>query len=93
MTDKNYIYGTDYLRDLGEQVSKEQLEAVSKTAQLFASTFSSAEGQRVLEILKGYLEVPTWDPNENHNHGYFREGQNSVVRFIINQVNYNKRGK
>lgn len=49
----------------------------------FRRLFTTPEGIEVLEHLRAAtLLQPTWNPNLGPNHGYAREGQNSIVRYI-----------
>ena len=50
---------------------------------LFARTFGTEEGQKVLAWLRdNYLENPSWQPGADSSFGHWREGQNSVIREI-----------
>lgn len=50
---------------------------------LFARTFGTEEGQKVLVWLRdNYLEQPSWQPGTDSSFGQWREGQNSVIREI-----------
>lgn len=54
---------------------------------LIARTFSTENGQRVLAWLReSYLENPSWQPGAESSFGYYREGQNSVVRDIEKRI-------
>jgi hypothetical protein len=50
---------------------------------LFARTFGTEEGQKVLAWLRDtYLENPSWQPGADSSFGHWREGQNTVIREI-----------
>jgi len=54
---------------------------------LFARTFGTEEGQKVLAWLRDtYLEQPSWQPGADSSFGMFREGQNSIVRDIESRI-------
>lgn len=53
----------------------------------FLATFDTPSGKKVLEwLIKHTLETPTWWPDADYNksvaNGFWREGQNSLVRQI-----------
>ena len=49
----------------------------------FLKCFSTASGKKVLEWLCLHtLESPTWWPAQETSYGYFREGQNSLMRQV-----------
>lgn len=95
---KNSPYGLDAL-DI-EQKESEQQEAARQAAinTVFGKCFNSPAGKRVLEYLsKMTLEQPTWVPSagvldgaSTVQHGFVREGQNSIVREIFSRVNQSK---
>ena len=44
----------------------------------------SNDGKTVLNWLVGsYLHQPTWAPGYDKDFGYFREGQNTIIREIV----------
>lgn len=54
---------------------------------LIARTFSTEEGQKVLAWLREtYLENPSWQPGAESSFGFYREGQNAVVRDIEKRI-------
>lgn len=54
---------------------------------LIARTFSTEQGQKVLTWLRqAYLENPSWQPGAESSFGYYREGQNSVIRDIEKRI-------
>lgn len=69
-------------------------EAASKAYELnihFLRTFSTPSGKKVLEWLTSHtLDTPTWWPSADYQkavaNGFFREGQNSLVRQILHNI-------
>jgi len=54
---------------------------------MIARTFSTENGQKVLAWLREqYLENPSWQPGAESSFGFFREGQNSVIRDIEKRI-------
>lgn len=75
------------------KLSPEQTEALGKECALYGQCFNTAAGKQVLELLKDKLEGQTWNPNMGPNYGYYNEGQNDVLKYIINRVKYSRRDK
>jgi hypothetical protein len=49
--------------------------------------FSSADGTKVLKFLKEqYLEKECWTPGNDPSYGFYRDGENAVVRDIIKRM-------
>tara|TARA_R100000278_G_C5371245_1_gene128989 strand:+ start:257 stop:433 length:177 start_codon:yes stop_codon:yes gene_type:complete len=49
--------------------------------------FSTEEGQKVLQHLQSItIDQPAWTPGAEPSYGYAREGQNSIVREIIQRM-------
>lgn len=78
-----------------EEPNREQLElAKQKEYELdviFLTTFNTASGKKVLEWLISHtLDTPTWWPDADYNkavaNGFFREGQNSLIRQVKAKV-------
>lgn len=70
--------------DLDEQV---RLEAVDDETDdlnlLVAKTFGSEAGQKVLAWMRDfYLERPCWEPGAEASLGYWKSGQQAVIRDI-----------
>jgi hypothetical protein len=73
-------------------------EAEAKKYELnhqFRECFESPAGKVVLEWLKAHtLDTPTWWPSADYNksvaNGFFREGQNSLIRQMISMINQAK---
>lgn len=50
---------------------------------IYLRCFSTEDGTKVLKHLREItIEQPTWYAGESESHGFYREGQNSVVRDI-----------
>ena len=65
-------------------VPQEQKDQLEKRNSIFRACFSTSAGQKVLEYLKTkYLDKPVC-MIDNVYYGYVREGQNDVVREIMN---------
>ncbi len=65
-------------------VFKNEPSEIDKT---YMRVFSSEEGQKVLEHLKSItIDQPAWTPGAEPSFGYSREGQNSIVREIIQRM-------
>jgi len=69
-------------------------EAEIKAKQLnawFTQCFGSDAGKRVLEYLKtNTLDKPCFLPGQEVNTGIWREGQNNLVREILNRIEKGK---
>ena len=37
----------------------------------------------LLHLKKTYLDAPTWTPGYENSFGYFRDGQNTIIREIL----------
>lgn len=75
-----------------QEPDKEQVEAAKQKAYEedidFLKCFSTASGKRVLEWINKYtLDSPTWWPGRPAEFGYWREGQNNLVRQIKSKIN------
>jgi hypothetical protein len=52
-----------------------------------ARAFATDEGRALMEWLEAtYLAQPSWAPGYDHSYGYFREGQNTLVREIKSRI-------
>ena len=62
--------------DIKEVTTKrEELDRLAKRV------FSTEDGQKLLKWMREvYLENPSWQPGADNSYGYWREGQNAVVR-------------
>jgi hypothetical protein len=62
--------------DVKEVTTKrEELDRLAKRV------FSTEDGQKLLKWMREvYLENPSWQPGADNSYGYWREGQNAVVR-------------
>lgn len=54
---------------------------------LVAKTFGTDAGQKVLEWMRDfYLERPIWEPGAESSLGYWKSGQQSVIRDIETRI-------
>jgi len=82
----------DLAGHLGAEGGPTAPKAIAADAGEFAALFGSPLGQKVLTQLAAMTILsPTWDPNQGAEHGYYREGQNSVVQHIIDQMHAGQR--
>lgn len=69
-----------------EQIELQE-EKEYETNVSFLNAFSTPHGKKVLEwITLHTLDSPTWWPAQKPEFGYFREGQNSLVRQIKDKI-------
>lgn len=93
-------WGLDDL-DLADKEQQEIFkEAHKELNKHYAIVFNTPSGKKVLKHLKKCtLDQPTWIPNPQNGesavqHGFIREGQNSIVRSIIDRISLtNKKSK
>ena len=83
---------TDQVPDQGAQLAAENYEAATKY-----KIFTTGQGREVLnDLVARTLAQPTWDSNrgllESIPWSYMREGQNSIVAFIIQQIEIAEQG-
>ena len=83
-------WGLDNLRELHANASKEQQDAIKDLCSIYAATFNNSNGKKVLDILEKTLNKPTWDPEKDEKFGYYREGQNDIIRHIFSRINLAK---
>jgi len=70
----------DSLNDAPEIIE----QPISDDDLLVAKVFVTKDGQELLDLLKlRTLDQPTFVPGDDPSYGYFREGQNSIIREII----------
>ena len=59
----------------------------SEIDKVYMRVFSSEERQKVLNHLRSItIDQPAWTPGSDASFGYSREGQNSIVREIIQRM-------
>lgn len=78
MDDKNQFNWEETIEKTENDKYIEQLKSDYKEC------FRSEIGKRVLEHLSKKLELPVADPNVNSNFAYYREGENQIIRMILN---------
>lgn len=95
MTDINTPWGLDSLDKEEKQSQKEFEQAQQILNEQYMACFGTTAGKKVLEHLKKItIEQPAWVPSGGVvdgqsaiHHAFAREGQNSVVRSIIDRIN------
>ena len=74
------------------QNKMEAVDEQKKKDSLYAKVFNTPEGKIILEDLKSRtVESPSWYPGADEHYGNVREGQNAVVREILNRIERAKR--
>lgn len=64
-----------------------QKQAATQLDKEYLNCFGTETGKKVLQDLENkILNQPSWIPGSNEHYGYFREGQNSVIRDIQNKM-------
>jgi len=59
----------------------------SQMDMLYATVFNTPDGLKVLKHLASTtLDQPCWYPGGDASQGYFREGQNSLIRQINSRI-------
>lgn len=93
------------MNNLWDEISQPDLSRVEEAQKKayeenihFLTTFSTPSGKIVLEWLtKHTLDTPTWWPDADYNktvaNGFFREGQNCLVRQLKSKINQAKEYK
>ena len=88
-------WGLDAM-DAEDKANKEKNQALqSELNKQYVSCFSTPIGKKVLEHLKKCtIEQPTWTPSGGQldgasvvQHAFVREGQNSIIRSIVDRIN------
>ena len=60
---------------------------------MIAHLFKTRDGKKVLQHWENrYIKAPVCIPSEGDAQGYYREGQNSVIRAIFNAIKRQERG-
>lgn len=58
----------------------------------FARTFATEEGGKVLKyLIEKTIDQPTWIPGADTSFGFAREGQNSIIRDILQRIERTKK--
>lgn len=61
---------------------------------LIAKVFKTRDGKKVLEYLEErYIKAPVCLPGQVESQGYFREGQNSMVRMFKHAIMRREKGE
>ncbi len=86
---KQSPWGIDRLNEQVQGISDEQQKALHEECVLFAQCFGTEAGRKVLQILTDSIDKqPTWSPHLEPKFGYFREGQNDILRNIKTRINF-----
>ena len=79
--------GWDGVNAEAQPVKLEPLDLMREMDLNFKRTFTTPAGKKVLAHLHAQtLDQPSWSPGGDASFGYAREGQNSIVREIIQRV-------
>ena len=71
--------------DLWPEVTEDP--QASQMDMLYATVFNTPDGLKVLKHLASTtLDQPCWYPGGDASQGYFREGQNSLIRQINSRI-------
>ena len=73
------------LENMKAQATQEEeaLAEANEIDEVFASCFNTPAGERVISILREWtIEQPCCPPGAPEGTGYFREGENRIVRAI-----------
>lgn len=81
------IYNIEEVQKVNIEKQKQEFKNLNET---FAICFNTPCGKKVLEYLENMTtKKPTWIPSsvDSVNNGFYREGQNSIINYINNQIN------
>jgi len=71
--------------DLWPEVTEDP--QASQMDMLYATVFNTPDGLKVLKHLASTtIDQPCWYPGTEPSNGYFREGQNSLIRQINSRI-------
>ena len=74
--------------DAFENLDKQNVEIINKFDQLAWSVFTTPQGKELLTLLTDqFLHASVANPNDSAAIAYWREGQNSLIRRILNVIN------
>ena len=82
----NSPWGIDNLQEDIKNQNKAQMDAFREECLLYATVFNSDAGIKILNKLEKILDLPTWEPSKPEAYGYWREGNNYIIRHIRNRV-------
>ena len=93
------VWGLDSLEQEQKQSQDEIVAKQMAVNMLYAKCFNTQAGRKVIEHLKNCtLDQPTWIPSGGQidgrtavQHAFVREGQNSIVRSIVDRINSTKK--
>jgi hypothetical protein len=90
---KNSPWGLDIMEAEDKAHNEKTKELQDELNKQYSICFSTPSGKKVLDHLRlCTLDQPTWIPNPNNgesavHYGFVREGQNSIVRNIVDRIN------
>jgi hypothetical protein len=59
----------------------------AETDKAISRLFSTEDGQKVMKHLKrAYIDQPCWAPGYATDYGFFREGQNTLIRELMSRI-------
>jgi hypothetical protein len=74
-----------------EQPKEASQEQVDRFCLLCNEVFCMNEqGKELLNILSNHLNTPVCPPDKESSYGYFREGQNNIIRQLVNAISYHQ---
>lgn len=90
------VYDRETLDEMAEEATEQSQKELDELRKKFATVFSTQKGRDVLEhLFDKTLRRATWDPQVDNpeQHGYYREGENSLVAYITKMVNEGRTGE
>ncbi len=82
-------------KEIDDETGKEEkpnMEATNHFCGLAYALFEvSKEGKEFFDILFKQVQLPVCHPSKESSWGYFREGQNDIIRQIKGAVEYHKK--
>jgi hypothetical protein len=75
--------------EIPEDVTESQVKGFSS---LCYHVFEGNEnGQKLLSLLNVHFETPVCPPDKDPSYGFFREGQNNIIRQIKKGIEFHKK--
>ncbi len=80
--------GLDSPGGVDEETKKKMQQEQEEIQQAYRAVFDTEPGKKVLEdLLNRTLRKTAWNPQKDEKFGYYREGQNTLMVHIIQQIN------
>ncbi len=77
--------------DKVEEPKKQQEEQITKFCSLCYQVFKEyPTGRELMDILNLHLDTAVCPPDKEASYGYFREGQNNIIRQMKNAIHYHE---